>query len=249
VPVPDGAVEAYEHKLRTVGGSILASDNADGEPVRLRLYDVLAGKDVWRQEFPAKSVVSASVDPHLVAVLTPTGEATVIDVAARRALAKLRLEPKAVTGLSSATLLRDRTNFYLALVRQAEPNTGDESPVSLFQGELSSVALNGRLYAFARDTGKLRWYHDMPGQTILLDRFDELPLVLCAATVRKPGPMEPIQQVQHFRSIDKATGKTIFNTPEDVQKLTEPFHTLRVDPWTGAIDLISEDLQLRHAPK
>ena len=246
VPVPEGAVEAYQHKLRTVGGCILASDNGDGEPVQLRLYDVLTGKDVWRQEFPVQSIVAESVDAELLAVVTQKGEGTVIDLAARREVAKLWLDRRHLKRVKFATLLRDRTSFYLALQGDMGPDT-DNVPHSLFQGELSSVPVNGRLYAFTRNTGKVRWHLDMPGQTILLDRFEELPLVLCAASFRKDKGMPNAPLFQHIRSIDKLTGKTRINR-EDV-KLTEPFHTLRVDPRTGIIDLISDDLRWRHKPE
>jgi outer membrane protein assembly factor BamB/tetratricopeptide (TPR) repeat protein len=249
VPVPDGATEAYAHKVRTVGRCILAAAHGEGVPVRLRLYDMLTGKDVWQREFPEKSVVADSVDPNLLAVVSPKGDAIVIDLAARRELVKMRLHPGALERIKSATLLHDRSSFYLALVRQSEMNPEQESATTLFQGDLSSVPVNGRLYAFARDTGKVRWYHDMVGQTILLDQFDDLPIVLCASTVDKQPTPEKAQTVQRIRSIDKITGKTIFNTPDDAPKLTEPFHTLRVDPWTKVIDLVSEDFRLRHAPK
>ena len=145
-----------------------------------------------------------------------------------------------------ATLLNDRANFYLALRGEQKPDA-DEAPQSLFQGELGSVVVNGELYAFARQTGKVRWHLRMYGQTILLDRFDELPLVLCASTFRKPVPSSPDASpnyAQQIRSIDKVTGKTRINR-EDM-KLTEPFHTLRADPLRGTIDLISDDLRVRH---
>jgi hypothetical protein len=246
VPAQELAAACYPKRVRTVGRCVLHAENGDGTALRLSLYDVLAGEDVWHQEFAANAVVAASVDPGLVAVLEPAGGATVIDLVARRELAKLRLDPKYLQGLRSATLLRDRANFYLALCGEQKPDA-DDAPQSLFQGELTSVRVNGELYAFNRETGKVRWHLRMYGQTILVDRFDELPLVLCASMFRKPVPSSSdasASNAQQIRSIDKMTGKTRINR-EDV-RLSEPFHTLRVDPLRGTIDLISDDVRVRH---
>jgi outer membrane protein assembly factor BamB len=249
VPAQESAVAHYPRKLRTVGGCLLVAQEGDTTPLELFLYDVLAGKEVWHRQFPAKSVVAESVDPDLVAVLAPGGDAWVIDLSARRELAKLRLDPKYLHGLRSATLLNDRANFYVALRGEQKPDA-DEAPVSLFQGELGSVVVNGELYAFGRETGKVRWHLRMYGQTILLDRFDELPLVLCASRFRKPVPSSPDANVsfaQQIRSIDKVTGKTRLNLEGALT--SDPFHTLRVDPLRGTIDMISDELRVRHQPE
>ncbi len=245
MPVPDGALEAYHRKVRTIDGRILVQDS--GDDLHLRLYDVLTGKDVWHQRMPAGSTIGYSEQPHLVAVVTPKGDVTVFDLAARRELLKTHVEPKHLEQLKSTVLFGDSANSYLALVREA-PRESDGTTTALFQVELTSVDVNGWVYAFDRATGKRRWFANLPGQAILFDRFADLPIVICASRITRNQPNGMPQVTQRIRVIDKTTGKTLYSR-DDVPKMTEPFHTLRVDPRTGIIDLIAEDFRLRHMPK
>jgi outer membrane protein assembly factor BamB len=252
VPVPDGAMAAFEHRIGIHDGRLLTSDAGPNGEVHLRLYDVLAGKDLWTGLYPARSIVTQSTMAELTAVVMPTGEIAIIDLAARKELVRTRVEAAALEKLQSATVLADRQHCYLALVREQQPDDKEVATGSLFQGELTSVPVNGRLYAFDRVTGKTRWYQHLPNQTILVDRFDDLPLILCAAQVqRTPGSAmnptpQPVQQIQQIHSIDKATGKTRFK--REAPFANGGFHTLRVDPYQGVIDLLANSSRWRHEP-
>jgi hypothetical protein len=93
------------------------------------------------------------------------------------------------------------------------------------------------LDAFDRAGGELLWYSPTPAQSMLLERFDELPMVLCAATYTRQGanPGEAVGVVP-LRSLDKQTGKVIFN--KESQQITEPFHALQIDARTDSADLM-----------
>lgn len=244
VPIPD-AVEAYAHKVRTLGRNLLVSEKGPSDEVRLRLYDPHTGQDLWKQTFPAQSIVLEAQEPELLAVVAPDGEVTVVDLKERRELVKLAVERKHLEKVQRGTLLWDRTQYYLAFQgnNEAAPNMID-GPYPNVVG-LQTVPVNGMLYAFDRKTGELRWHSRVPRQTLVLDRFEELPILLFTAQVMRSLPPQGINlPVLTLRSIDKHTGKVRYN--REYPNTADSFHTLRVDARTGAIDLIGNSIKLRH---
>jgi outer membrane protein assembly factor BamB/tetratricopeptide (TPR) repeat protein len=244
VPIPD-AVEAYAHKVRTLSRNLLVSEKGPADEVRLRLYDPHTGQDLWKQTFPAQSIVLDAQAPELLGVVAPDGAITLVDLKERRELAKLTVERKHLEKVQRGTLLRDRTQYYVAFQgnNEAAPNTID-GPYPNVLG-LQTVPVNGMLYAFDRKTGELRWHSRVPAQMIVLDRFDELPVLLFTAQVMKSIPPQGLNMpVMLLRSIDKHTGKVRYN--REYPNMNDNFHTLRVDVRTGAIDLIGTSIKLRH---
>jgi outer membrane protein assembly factor BamB len=243
VPIPDG-VTAYTHKVRSLGRNLLVSEKGPADEVRLRLYDTHTGKDLWQQEFPAHALVLDSPAPELLAVVAPDGAVTLVDLKERRTVQQLRVEHKHLEKVQKGTLLRDRTQVYLAF---QGPNDGAadmlDGPYPNVQG-LPTVPVNGMLYAFDRQTGELRWHSRVPAQTIVLERFDDLPVLLFTAQVMRPMPQQGGMPALVLRSIDKHTGKVRYN--REYANIADSFHTLRVDAHTGTIDLIGGNIKLRH---
>jgi hypothetical protein len=83
------------------------------------------------------------------------------------------------------------------------------------------VDVDGMLYAFDGRTGARRWYVQLSEQSILLNRFEELPLIVCAAAAQNKKDPSPGQIITTI-SIDKRTGKTCHR--REVQTNMEPFH-------------------------
>ena len=91
---------------------------------------------------------------------------------------------------------------------------------------------------------------------ILLEQFQELPMVLFTAKYNKVIPPQlNYTQVTATRSIDKRTGKRIYppasRDPEERPARTAgfnqvQFHTLKIDRKAGNIDLISPNFTIRH---
>jgi outer membrane protein assembly factor BamB len=243
VSIPDG-VAACAHKARSLGRNLLVSEKGPADEVRLRLYDMHAGKDLWEQTFPAHSLVLDSPGPELLAVVAPDGTVTVVNLKDRREVQKLNVEPRHLEKVQRGTLLRDRTQVYLAF---QGPNDGAlntvDGPNPNVVG-LPTVPVNGMLYAFDRQTGELRWHSRVPPQTIVLECFDDLPVLLFTAQVIRSFPPGLNMAVMTLRSIDKHTGKVRFN--REYTNVVDSFHTLRVDVRTGTIDLIGSSIKLRH---
>jgi hypothetical protein len=181
-------------------------------------------------------------------VVQPDGIVSLVDLQALRdgtpptVPQQLTVDRKHVSQLDGGILLCDQNQLYLAFLG-LENQADGSSP--LFTGQLTDADVDGMLYAFDRGTGTRRWYVPLAAQSILLNRFEELPLILCAAVgQRQKDPTGPPMQTFTTLSIDKRTGK-ICHSREMLTNI-EPFHTLRVDPRTGTIDLLSPRFRLRH---
>jgi outer membrane protein assembly factor BamB len=251
VAIPD-ATAAYAHRLRVLGRRLLVSEEGPNREVRLRLYDLPSGKNVWSKEFPAGSVVLSAPLNEWVGVAAADGTVTVLDPATLREGPRLALERQHLENATAGVLLADARRIYVALQGPTDSTLKIAAgPDPCFRGGMASPRVNGMLYAFDRASGELRWYTPTPAQCILLERFDELPLILCAATLtRQQGPNE-MTIFLALRSIDKQTGKVICNkervcNPETPLPINLSFHTLQLDARAGTVDLIGPTLVLRH---
>jgi hypothetical protein len=245
-PVPNGpaSVDAYPHKQRTVGRCLLLSDVADEKPT-LRLYDVQTGKDVWKKTFAAKAVVLESLVADWAAVAEPDGTVWVIDLVNRKELFRLSLEKKHVEKLQRGALVRDRTQLYVLLQGPNSANqAGDAGPNFNFPQLTHWAAVNGRIYAFDRTSGEFHWHANAPAQFLLLEHFEESPLLLCASSFARMGANGVAVQAFATRFIDKLTGKVVYEK-ETVNSPDGPYHTLQVDARSGTVELANNGLKLR----
>jgi outer membrane protein assembly factor BamB len=248
------AAQALKNRKRILGRCVLASWKGPKEEVIVQFYDLLTGKDLWRKSFPVKSVVMDSTIPEFLAVVQPDGLVALVDLqAAREGSAtdlprEVRVDPRHVQDLRGGTLLGDPGQLYLALMGPEDHSGGlidAAAPFLQSMSELTSVPVDGMLYAFDRTTGVRRWFVPAPAQAILLNRFEELPFVLCTATTqRQKDPMSQAEQIVTTFSIDKRTGK--FWLRREAPFDNKAYHTLLVDPRTGTIDLLSIGQRLRH---
>ncbi len=257
------AADVYNHHLRTLGRCILAATGGgdDDSPLEVRYYDVQAGKDLWRGSYPPHSHVLESSVPELTAVVAPDGTVTVVDLTTCKEAAKLSLDkkdvsdPKGQNQLVRGMLLRDRTQYYVALQTLPGPKAvalGDPAPN--FIGTIKFTQVNGMIYAFDRTTGSRNWATNGPieEEFLLLDLFEESPVLLMTAlqarpTMGVPGAPggNPIQ-VACTRSIDKRTGKVLYRKEEADNNNADQFYLLQVEARTGTVDLVNSTMRLRH---
>src|SRR5262249_6177811 len=117
--------DAYQHRVGMLGRNLLVRDEAGGK-VTLRIYDILVGKDLWKKEFPAGTIVLKSDAAAFGGAIDLEGNVTVIDIRTRAEKSLIRREPggdKVFAGIAKqdldkvqeAWLVGDRDQFYLAL--------------------------------------------------------------------------------------------------------------------------------------
>jgi hypothetical protein len=112
---------------------------------------------------------------------------------------------------------------------------------------LRSVPANGYLFAFHRGSGSLAWSSEVKAQQLLLERFDESPLLLFAAGVQRIAARgkPSLPPALTVTSIDKHTGKAVW-PPKDYVPITSQVHRVEINPATGSIELVSRNWKLRH---
>ncbi len=247
VDVPE-AVDAFAHRQRSIGRHLLVADMGPREELIVRFYDVQTGKDFWKKTYPAGSLLLDGNAPDVVAVASMQGHADLLDPLTGNELQRLKFEPKFMAKAVSGVLLRDKTQWYVGFQLPKGPNANvDDGPNPDTSGEIVSLPINGRLFAYDRKTGDLRWASELKYQMLIVERFEELPFVLCSAmTVRGGGnpAMGGNVPVNATIVVDKTTGKKRYHK-EVVTNGGDTYHTLQVNPRVGTIDFIGITSKVR----
>jgi outer membrane protein assembly factor BamB/tetratricopeptide (TPR) repeat protein len=265
VTVPDFAA-LYQRRIGIVGRNLLLSDSNPSSGLTLRLYDVLSGKDVWKKTFASNSLVLKSDDPYLVGAVEPgnEGKATVVDLRSRKEVLISHLLPQDIEKVQQIHVLADRDYFYLAINKQ--PNPQDNrfgGPYPDVTNGIRSIPVNGRIYAYHRNNGKLHYFVDVANQMLLTNQFQDMPILLFAVrnnnrmmgmggmggmggrVVFNAGGMGGMAGGS-VMSIEKRTGKLKFS-PKEYNNNEGLFSALDVNPRNGTVELIRNNLKIVHS--
>jgi outer membrane protein assembly factor BamB len=243
----------YKDRIRLVGRNLLvAADEKDGKT--LRLYDPLTGKDVWRQTYPAKSIVLQAEDCDLGGVVEPDGQVRVVDLNTRKDvlpdgwLGSCKMDPKYLDKekVTAIHLLYDGKVVYLAC--DGPPPAQTVVLTNLMPGTgLRALNVNGAFYAFRVDTGKKLFNAELPNTQLVLDQFQDMPMLLFTAqTIKMQGPwggVQPNGQTTSLQVFEKRTGKVLY-PKDDGNYAGGSFHALELDGRNGRIEFLGERAKL-----
>lgn len=250
VKVPDCS-SLFADRLEQIGGRLLLAGQEKG--LIVRLYDVRTGKDVWQRSFAAGSRPVRSEDESFAAVLGPDGRVTVMDAVSGKELTVLPLDPAHVADSRDLRLLADALQFYVAT---DTPPAADEYAGGIVQPNLlpgsglRSLPVNGWLYAFRRDNGKVAWRTEVEPQHLLLTEFRALPVLILTARGQKlTGSVSNRSSVPFVTAtvIDRRTGKVVYQ-PQGTAAAPY-FHALYRDAKGGLIELAGANNSLRVTPE
>jgi outer membrane protein assembly factor BamB len=249
--ISDGAVVAippaaavYKRRVQILGGKILARDEAPGGGLRLRVYDIRSGKDVWSRDFPPGSKLLDATRTPWCAVAAPDGKVALLSLDTGTPAGELAVAPRDMEK-ATATVLADADQVYLAWATEQTPEMTAQEASQCRPG-LAVVRLNGMLYAFDRRGGALRWTSATPAQHLLVEEFEELPILLCATRTQQNMAPGGAIQIKALRSLDKHSGKLLYN--REIIPEVELFQSLRANPETGTVELVGPTMVLRHEP-
>ena len=209
-----------------LGRNILASSSDPRNPaVTLRIYDVLQGKDLWKQTFAPNSIVLQSEDPRLAGVAEPTGTVRVIDLQTQKEVFKGQLaNPKQLVGAQSVALVSDPEYLYIAINSPPDPNLvamgmpgGSQASLQTTAG-LRSIPVNGMVYSFRRKTGEVNWFYKTKNQQMVLSLFDELPVVLFAAPPSS-GTATPLCEANRKEKVRSSRGRSMAASCTSMKKM------------------------------
>ena len=232
----------YRERQQLFRGTLVLADTGDKGEMVLRHYDLLTGKDLWSKKFLPNSLVTESAN-DLAGVVEPDGTVTVVELSQHKPVLTAKLRPGHLDKVRSVRLVRDAHSCYLICERTADHNNVGPVLPHLREGRgFRTVPVNGVLWRFNLSDPDLSWYNEVTNQVLLLNRFEESPVVLLAARYQREDPFHRRLNVNvaATRIYDKTTGKLIFDE-EDTNKSLAPYHTLRVDPVKGVIELVSDE--------
>jgi hypothetical protein len=249
VTAPD-FLPAYESRVQTIGHDVIVLEKGD-KNVTFRRYDVLTGKDVAKEAYPAGTVALHSEVPDLYGVVEPRGKVHVFGAADGKQRLTLEVDPKHLANVNTADLYADERYVYLACNRAADPGLmpwgGIQSNLMPTTG-INSRVVNGELYAFDRETGKMHWHNEVLNQTMVLDHFAEMPVLLFTSRYTRwvipQGDNKLAMQFVATQCIRKSNGKLIY-FKEDNNTNQQQFTSLTLDPAKGVIVLGSPKAKLQ----
>jgi outer membrane protein assembly factor BamB/tetratricopeptide (TPR) repeat protein len=239
---PDSAAVLAAAKTYKVFGStaLLHEVDEDTGKQALRLLDLTTGKDVWRRDYDDKAVAVKAHDVPLCGMVRGTGEVDLLDPHTGRPVGAFKLDADRLADhigkCRGAQLFADATRFYLVLDR--DRNAGGGAAINRFGYggvlQLRAVPVDGPMYCFVRATGERAWYadHHFENQTLILDRFGDLPVLVAGQTTLRPngGQFE-------FKAVvvEKERGLLRFaqTLPDNSQM---PFQTVTIDPRNRTVE-------------
>jgi hypothetical protein len=136
-------------------------------------------------------------------------------------------------------LLADAERFYLFLNRDGSSATAQPYGLTIRQQPVNGVA-----YGFDRATGKRLWFTDQEfaNQLLLLERFEDLPVIVASAQGFDPKTRMPASQVV---VLDKQQGKVRYYHRGGQAGY---FVSATADPKTGVTEFWRYDMRIRIVP-
>ena len=259
IAAPDfGAI--YQNRVKILGRRILTSVPGR-ENLVLKLYDIPTGKDVWSKPFDPKSVVVRTEDPKLTGVVDPAGKLIVLETDTGREIMNAstvhgRVSLDDLKDLKDPLLLRDAEHFYLALNKPIDSAKVGNGGILYhnFNNGLRCMSVNGWLLAFHRQAGErkvgatnvswkagdLHWHSYTPlyNQLIVLEQFEDLPVLMFSSRYMELLPGGGNRWVSFTQSIDKRSGKMIYDLGPKSVGYAIQFQRLNVDLKNGTINMI-----------
>jgi outer membrane protein assembly factor BamB len=268
VDVPDfGFLYHKDNRIRIIGHNILAAQ-AGKAGLTFRLYNILTGKDVWSKSFAAGGVRLVTEDPDLTGVIEPSGKMTVLNALTGQQILQThvlqgRIKAQDMKNLHEPLLLQDSQRYYLALNQALDHNVVAGGVVrSNFNNNLRCAVVNGWFLAFEKADGKamvdktqrtwkkgdLAWhiYKPMANQMIVLEQFKSLPILLFTARYNQSNNFVGFQARTHTQSIDKETGRMIYDPGTQTSNGQPSYHRFTIDRKAGTINLIGFGSTLQH---
>src|SRR5262249_2743208 len=147
----------FGKRVRMTGRMLLAQET-EAKGVTLRLYDVVAGKDVWSQTFASGSKILHSENEDVGGIVEPNGKVTVVDLKRHKTVMQASMKAEHIAKAERLVLLKDRRDFFVGCLNQMDPALAPFGGVmsNLFPNTgLRSTTVNGMLYAFDGETGKM----------------------------------------------------------------------------------------------
>ena len=259
----------YQNRLRLLGRTILASvPTRDGLVVKL--YDIPTGKDIWAKTFDPKAIVLQTEDHGLTGVIEPGGKVIGLEVASGREILNAsvlhgRVTAEDVKTLKDPLLLQDAEHFYIALNRPIEgTKVAGGVLANNFNNGLRCATVNGWFVALHKlpgrrmvgeterswKSGDFHWhsYKPLDNQMVILEQFQQMPILLFSARYNEliNGGAGGNRWVSMTQSIDKRSGKMVFDPGAKPSNSAAQFYAFNLDLKNGTLNMIGFSGTIQH---
>jgi outer membrane protein assembly factor BamB len=198
-----------EHTWATRGRFVLGWNEAGGT-IRVSLHDAVAGHTVWQEDLRRGSRGTLIENRH-VALLEPGGRFVIRSLETDRLHVQEQLE--AEPQLQVIQVLSSPDQFLLVTSK-------DVSNRGTINGGLPVVPIQGRLYAFERQTGQPQWQSPatVEGYGLIANQPNDSPALWFVRqyTTRNAGAARTATLRAAVLCIDRRTGRLLFSK-EDLQ--------------------------------
>jgi outer membrane protein assembly factor BamB len=254
----------YHNQIRTEGRHILAAESGKGG-LALRLYDIIAGKDVWSKRFDGSYTVLRTEDPTLTGVIDSKGNVTVLNADTGEELltgnvVHGKIAPDDVKGLERPLLMADADRVYIALNRPADVGKfGGGLTHNNFVSGVRCQPVNGWVLALHRKAGAAKkpikqgefaWHSFAPlnHQMLIVEQFNELPVLLFSAryTEALNGGLNGFNWKSYTQSLSKKDGKFVYDEGPEHNGATPQYFAFNVDGRAGTINVVGQGSVVQH---
>jgi outer membrane protein assembly factor BamB len=246
VDIPDFGFY-YRHQLRIIGRQILTAEPG-AKALTMRLYDVHTGKDLWKRTFENDPVALMTEDPNLCGVIEKTsGKLIVIDLRTFKEVLdtnvkQFRIGDDDLKELHQPWLVEDNERFYVALNTKFSSKLIGNMVSNNFDNSTRCIPVNGWFCAFDKK-GEFVWHsHDRyVNQMLVTEHFKTLPILLFTARFQELLPNGGVRNVSRTGSVNKASLKLIWWSPERETNGAAQFYAFNIDLRAGTINMIGHN--------
>jgi outer membrane protein assembly factor BamB len=263
IEVPEFAA-LYQRRHAVSGRHLLLRDTDAQGNATLRLYDVLTGQDAWKKPLDPQAVLLNSFEPELTGWIDTQGKLTVLRIDTGKEVLTGTVDAATIKNSPEVHLLGDSSSLYVAFNNPLDPNApiAERREVLTQNAGLRTASVNGPFHAFDRAAGRERWKRNVPPQALIVEQFAEHPLVLFASIQRAwiqpagAGAQVPFQRnVNAVLALDKRDGfdglggkgrggKDEIYKEDDPNRSGGAFHTIRIDPRMGVVELFNYNYKI-----
>ncbi len=241
-----GLTKLLNNALMSHGSAFLVMEPGDATSLlglkigqqksRLKLFDPVLGETKWQIELSDQTVISPMGDEEVVAVGSD-GKVQRIDVVTGHVIDLEPVPTKKSEKARRKYILFDEDRIYLI---SNSPNSEHQS----FSENLASIPLSGTVNAWDRRTGKYLWQHGIKHQSLVVDRFSKLPVLLCVSRTWKAK--NGLTELK-IHAIHKRTGATLLDV--SIPSVNLGFNAVGINLEEPSIELKSFNLRMRLIPE
>ena len=202
---------------------------------RFRQIDLVSGRSVWERGF-SREAVPFRIDGQKLGIVRPDGR---IDVVRLRDGTTLTAHPASLPDRwADVFSIIDEHSFYVVVSGPFADQNSSEATNHVIG--LRTRAVNGRLFAFDRRSGRLKWQTVLEDCALDLDQPLEAPFLIGSFWRLEKSSGRVTRRKFGIFCIDKRTGRRIYEQQETATRRSTGHWALKTDIDQGWIELKTE---------